>query len=156
MDIEALFNHIDRTLAARPFYPCVLLVHTDIARLQRTAGKLAERSGWPQLAISQVLADALIEVAPSRRTMVASGALDRHLARHRPGPVVCIDLALLFEPALSLNPLTLLRQWSRSVPVVALWPGAVNATGLTYAVPQHAHYRVWADTELCNGCIVSL
>jgi hypothetical protein len=156
VDIEALFHHIERTLAARPFYPCVLLVHTDIARLQRTADQLAERSRWPHLAVSRVLADALIEVAPSQRALAASVALDRHLAQHRPGPVLCVDLALLFEPALSLNPLTLLRQWSRSVPVVALWPGAVNATGLTYAVPQHAHYRLWSDTELCNGCIVSL
>ncbi len=79
--VEDLLDHIDRTLAARPYFPCVLLVHTDVRRVESEGERLA-------------------------------------LAQRRPGPILCSDLALLFEPLLALDPLALLRQWSRSLPVV--------------------------------------
>lgn len=156
MDIEVLFDHVIRVLATRPFYPCVLLVHSDVRRVQSTGEQLALRSGWPQVAVSRVLAERLNQVPVPQRSLAADGALDGALADHRPGPVLCTDLALLFEPALALDPLALLRRWSRSVPVVACWPGAVTAGGLAYAVPEHAHYRVWKETQLCSECVIAV
>lgn len=154
--VEDILDHIDRTLAARPYFPCVLLVHTDVRRLEIEGEQLAQRAGWPQLPVSRMLTDALIDAPVARRSTLASVALDGALAQRRPGPILCYDLALLFEPLLALDPLALLRQWSRSVPVVACWPGAWTGTNLTYAVPEHAHYRLWSATQLCSGCIVPL
>ena len=156
MEIEDLFDYISRTLAARLYYPCILLVHTDIGRLNHSAQQLAQRSGWPQLAVSRTLTDILIDAPPARHSALANQTLDQPLARLRPGPVICTDLALLFERSLDLNPVVLLCKWSRSVPIVACWPGAYADACLTYAVPDHAHYHRWPATELCSGCIVPL
>ena len=156
VDIEVLFDHVIRVLATRPFYPCVLLVDHDVRRVQSAGEQLALRAGWPQVAVSRVLAERLSEVPEAQRSLAADGALDGTLADHRPGPVLCTDLALLFEPALALDSLALLRRWSRSVSLVACWPGAVTAAGLAYAVPEHAHYRVWKDTQLRSDCVVDL
>lgn len=76
------------------------------------------RAGWPQLPVSRMWTEALIDTPAARRSTLASTALDGALAQRRPGPILCSDLALLFEPLLALDPLALLRQWSRSLPVV--------------------------------------
>lgn len=73
-----------------------------------------------------------------------------------PGPVLCADVDLLFEPALALDALRVFRETSRVVPLVVLWPGAFTARQLAYAQPAHAHYRVWRRTELSDDCIVNL
>lgn len=156
MLIDDIFDHVDRTLAARPYFPCVLLVHTDVRTLEMTGEQLAAWAGWPLFAVSRVLVKALSGAATNERSMLASTALDQPLAQLRPGPIVCTDLALIFEPALSLDPLTLLQRWSRSVPLVACWPGTYVGGSLTYAVPEHAHYRRWNATQLCNGCVLPI
>ena len=156
MVVEDLLDHVDRALAMRPYFPCVLLVHTDVRRLESEGEQLALRAGWSQLAVSRTLTEVLIDAPVGRHSILASVALDGTLAQHRPGPILCTDLTLLFEPLLALDPLALLRRWSRSVPVVACWPGVWTGTDLTYAVPEHAHYRLWSATQLCSGCIIRL
>jgi hypothetical protein len=156
MLIEDISVRIDQILTARSYYPCVLLVHTDMHRLQDTVQELAQHTGWPELAVSRVLTDALADQFPARRSTLASTALDRPLADLRPGLVICTDLPLLFEPSLELDPLALLRQWSRRGPVIAAWPGIYSDDGLAYAVPAHAHYRLWQNTRLDPGCIMPL
>ncbi len=156
MLIEDVADRIDQCLAARPYYPCVLLIHADMRVLQDAAEQLVERKAWRALAVGRVLTESLALQPQALYSTLASTALDRPLAALRPGPVLCTDLALLFEPLLALDPLALLRQWSRRVPIVAAWPGAHTGTGLAYAVPSHAHYRMWRSTGLDAGSIVPL
>ncbi len=156
MLIDDIQDRIAPCLSARAYYPCVLLVHTRLDQLQDAAQQLAERTGWRRLPVSRLLADALIEQPPARRSTLAGTALDSALAQLRPGPLICTDLVLLFEPSLALDPLALLRQWSRRLPVVACWPGAYSEEGLAYAVAEHGHYRLWRKTGLEARCIILL
>lgn len=64
------------------------------------------------------------------------------------GPVLCTDTDLLFEPALGLDPLALLRQASRMTRLVVTWPGTYRDGILTYAVPRHGHYRAWQRPDV--------
>ena len=156
MLIEDVADRIDQRFSARPYYPCVLLIHADMRILQDATEQLAERKGWQALAVSRVLTESLAPQPQALYSTLAGTALDRPLAALRPGPVLCTDLPLLFEPLLALDPLALLRQWSRRLPVVAAWPGAYIDAGLAYAVPSHAHYRVWRSTGLDAGFIMPL
>ena len=156
MDTQDLFEHITRTLATRPYFPCILLVHPAIERLQQVEERLAAHSGWPVFDVGKVLVSVIAGLPNEKRSLNASVALDRPLVSLRPGPVICKDLAPLFEPSLSLDPLALLRQWSRSIPLVALWPGQYAPPTLTYAVAEHSHYRAWNRTQLSDGAILSL
>ncbi len=76
--------------------------------------------------------------------------------RFAPGPVICTDIDLLFDPTLALDPLRLLRDSSRSAVLIVLWPGAVADGVLDYAVPAHAHYRTWSRSDLPAEAVVPL
>jgi len=69
-----------------------------------------------------------------------------------------MDIDILFEPTLALDPLHLLRETSRLRPLIVLWPGAFVKGVLAYASadPAHAHYRTWGRPELCPDCIIPL
>jgi hypothetical protein len=65
-----------------------------------------------------------------------------------PGPVLCTDIDLLFEPRLSLNPLRLFKDAGRITRLIVAWPGIYRDDVLSYAVPDHAHYRTWRNPKI--------
>ena len=157
MDESRLNAAIDRFLASRPLYPCCLLVHREIRALEGAAALLARR-GWPVMSIGTVLGAALLDLDPARRPEKVFPVLSRVVAEHKPGLVLCVDADILFEPDLRLDALRLLRELSRTAPLVVTWAGGYAAGVLTYATadPPHAHYRAWRDPGLCDDCIVPL
>lgn len=52
-----------------------------------------------------------------------------------PADAVLIDIDLLFSPPLKVEPLSQLRLIGRSVALIAIWPGRVEAGRLTYSEP---------------------
>jgi hypothetical protein len=149
---------IDRFLAARPFYPCLLLVHTDIMPLQQVSERLLSKYNWPALSIGAVLSETLLHVAPRHRPHEAQRTFIDAVRQLAPRPILCTDIDLLFEPTLDLDPLRLLRETSRVTPLIVTWPGSFTNKVLAYATaqPPHAHYRAWTKTELCDYCVVNL
>ena len=104
---------------------------------------IAERRGYPHLAVGLALGEMLLDVPPDERPLGIAPSLDE-LVRGR-GPVVLLDnLEILFEPSLRVDPLALLDGMSRSRTVVAAWNGAVVGKTLTYAEPGHPEHRVYA------------
>jgi len=65
-----------------------------------------------------------------------------------PGPVLCTEIDLLFDPALELDPLRLLCDVGRVARLVVTWPGSYLHGVLSYAVPDHSHYRTWRNPEV--------
>lgn len=147
---------LERFLAARPYYPCCVLIHPDVRRLQQVAESLRAWYPWPVLSIGAALSGALLAIAPPQRPRAAHTALADAVRPHAPGPLLCTELDLLFEPSLALDPLRLLRDTSRLATLVVLWPGSLQGEGLTYAVPAHAHYRAWGRTDLSAESILPL
>ena len=139
---------IQNFLNSNLYHPCLLLVHPQIERLQAAADELLGLYGWPRLLIGRELSDALLLVEPKRRAQKAARWLDDRLNDFKPGPLLCTDIDLLFEPSLRLDPVTLLSSASRTTRMVALWPGTHNSGALAYAVPEHAHYRTWRNPQL--------
>jgi len=139
---------IAHMIARASFYRCVLLVHPDVSRLRREAARLAQANGWPTMAIGPSLAAALLSTPTSQRPGVAERACRALLEDARPGPVVCTEINLLFEPSLSLDPLAILREASRVTTLIVTWPGTFANDCLAYAVPEHRHYRIWRNPEV--------
>jgi hypothetical protein len=65
------------------------------------------------------------------------------LGEMAPGPVLCTEVDLLFEPSLKLDPLRLVRDASKRTRLIVAWPGSYVDDVLAYAVPEHHHYRTW-------------
>lgn len=156
MTSDDLFATIDRFLSTPPYYPCLLLVHHEIARLQTVRQQVIDRYGWANLSLGTLLSEMLLGAAPQNRAGLAQRTVADLVRSHRPGPVLCTDIDLLFEPSLPLDPLRLLREASRQASLVVLWPGTFINGVLAYATTAHAHHQTWTRTELCNYCLVAL
>lgn len=140
-------NSVATLLAESPRHRCLLLVHPTIDMLEKAAAELRESYGWPRLSIGAELAAALLSAPPSQRPRLAQRWMEDRLSQMAPGPVLCTEIDLLFHPDLRLDPLTLLRHASRVTRVIATWPGSYVDDVLSYAVPEHAHYRVFRQPE---------
>jgi hypothetical protein len=156
LSMAGLEAGIDNFLAAPPYYPCLLLVHPEIARLNLVAGQLLARYDWPELVVGAALSEKLLGTRVKDRPRQARRLLIDVLKAYRPGPILCRAIDLLFEPELELNPLPLLGEASRRTSLVALWPGSFIEGVLAYGQSQHAHYRTWPRPDLGDYRIIPL
>lgn len=132
----------------RSSHTCLLLVHPDVHNLEQVANDLLQNYGWPRLSIGAGLVDALLTRMPVDRPRCANQWLHERVVALAPGPVLCSEIDLLFEPSLALDPLRLLREVSRIARLVVAWPGEYRDNVLTYAVPVHHHYRSWRRPDV--------
>ena len=140
-------NSIATLLDDSAHQKCLLLVHPEIGTLEKTAAELESAYDWPRLSVGRELAAALLSEPPSHRPRLAQRWMEDRLSQMAPGPVLCTEIDLLFHPDLKLDPLMLLRHASRVTRIVATWPGSYVDDVLSYAVPEHAHYRVFRQPE---------
>ena len=152
----ALNTAVSNFLASTPYYACLLFIHPEIVRLQTAVSYLTATYQWPTLSIGFALSEALLPIAPQQRSRQAARILPGLAREYAPGPLLCTDIDLLFEPSLSLDPFMLLRQISRQMTLVVAWPGTYQDNVLAYAVPEHAHYRTWNSPDLGENCFLSL
>jgi hypothetical protein len=124
-------------------HACLLLVHPDVRGLEDAASELLSMYGWPRLSVGRELSAALLSETPGRRSREARRWMKARLGEMSPGPVLCTDVDLLFEPTLELDPLALLRDVGRMTRLVVAWPGSYRHDVLAYAVPGHSYYRTW-------------
>jgi len=125
--------------------PLVLIVHPEIQILDEEKKELQTRFGWPVLSIGKDLSRAML----SGQVSGAGTMQDWLIGQVRgaaSGPILLSDIDLLFEPSFKLDPLIIFQRASRFNRLVVLWPGTFSQEKvLTYAVPEHNHYRTWRN-----------
>ncbi len=127
-------------------YDCLLLVHPYIQIFEKLSTEIQE-SGVSHLNISKGLSTSLMTVSASERSRFSQKWLIDTLATFQRGPVLCTCLDLLFDPSLKIDSLSLIRQAARIKQLIVLWPGEYSANILSYAVPEHHHFRSWKVTD---------
>lgn len=90
-----------------------------------------------------MLSSSLIEQPASLRATAAEGSFYDILNTGR-GEFICLDrLEILFDQALMLKPLDLVRNASRRFVLLASWPGEVDANGLSFGPAHHpSHFHI--------------
>ncbi len=124
-------------------HTCLLLVHPEIRKMEDAADELLLMHAWARLSLGQELSPVLLSKTPQRRSREARRWMKARVGEMSPGPVLCSEIDLLFEPMLELDPLGLLRDIGRVARLVVTWPGSYRDGVLAYAVPGHSHYRTW-------------
>ncbi|MBU0705203.1 MAG: hypothetical protein KKC18_15240, partial [Chloroflexi bacterium] len=81
-------------------YPCLLLVHPDVHRIEDATDELLSTYGWPRLSVGQELGDVLLSESPQNRSRVARQWMPVRLGDVAPGPALCTEIDLLFDPTL--------------------------------------------------------
>jgi len=125
--------------------PLTLIVEREIVKLEEILAEVP--ADWQVISLGKELSEFLVNSGEVDHSRTARDWLVEKLRRKSPGPVVCKDVDLLFHPSLSLNPLVLFRQASRFTKLVVLWSGTFSDGVLSYAVPEHNHYRHWKDLD---------
>jgi len=133
------------SLLSQPF-DCLLLVHPHIQTLEAMANEILGL-GVPDFNLGKALSETLMSVSVNERPGYTQKWLVDTLAGFQQTPVLCTRPDLLFEPSLLLDPLALFRQVARIKQIIVLWPGEYTANTLTYAVPEHHHYRTWKVSD---------
>jgi len=155
-DQVGMHDAITTFLSTRTYYPCLLLVGLAVRNLEDAASDLVSTYGWPCLSVGRELGATLLSEPPARRPGAARRWLEARLREVAPAngsPVLCLDIDLLFEPTLRLDPLRLLRDASRATRIVVAWPGSYTDDVLAYAVPEHGHYRTWRRPDVPITCL---
>jgi hypothetical protein len=147
---------LNRFLEKRPYHPCCLLVSRDVAVLARAALEAQRLFTWPVVSMDDVVCGSLLPLSVAERAGQVNGLIDTALQAYVPEPVLVTDTDVLFEPLLQLDPLLLFQRASRLLPLIVTWAGVFERGRLSYAVPEHAHYRLWRTTDLCTDCIIPL
>jgi hypothetical protein len=132
----------------RTSHTCLLLVHPTVSKLGDAADQLLSVYDWPRLSVGGELSAVLFSEIPQRRSRAVRQWMKLHLREMAPGPVLCTEIDLLFDPTLKLDPLRLMRDVGRITRLVITWPGSYADNVLAYAVPEHSHYRTWRRPEV--------
>ena len=152
MEVATVREAVEQFLSPERYYRCLLLVADDVTRVERAAEELAAERGWHALPVNPTLAQALLGTPTRQWHRVARATFLRSVEAWQ-GPVVCYRVDLLFQPELRLNPVALFQEACRSTPLVVAWPGRYERGVLSYALPEHAHYRTWSAPD---ALVVSL
>ena len=154
--LAGVYNRIDQFLTQSLLRPCLLLAIPDIQTLQGTAEEIFNHYQWPTLDLARGVSEHLLYVSPTHRPRKTPGVVSGELQALTDGPVLCVNIDLLFDPSLTLDPLHLLREQSRHRLLLVAWPGSYSDGILSYAKPTHSHYRSWEEPAFRDDCIITL
>ncbi len=142
------------TLLYHPF-DCLILVHPQIQVLESISYQI-QRLGYSPFNIGKELSTYLMPVSLNERSRFTQNWLGDSLAISPHSPVLCTCIDILFDPSLKIDPLALFRQAARIIRLIVLWPGEYSENYLSYAIPEHHHYRAWtlSDSLLRHSDVV--
>ena len=123
-------------------YDCLLLVHPQIQVLEKMSNEI-QGLGGVHLNVSKELSASLMSASACERSRFSQKWLNDSLISFHTSPVLCTCPDLLFDPSLEIDPLALFRQAARIIRLIVLWPGEYTANNLSYAIPEHHHFRAW-------------
>lgn len=123
-------------------FDLLLLVNPEIKILESTA-KYLRAQEYSSINLSKELSKALISEPMQNRTRFTTNWFKSIFLQFDEKPVLCTTPDLLFEPSLFINPFILFRQASRLHRLIVTWPGDYQSQTLSYAIPEHGHYRTW-------------
>ena len=108
--------------------------------------QLAERRQARVLSVGAALGRELLTVPSTRRHLHAPDMLKELADRFVSQGILLVDnIELLFDRALHLSPLDLLRRHAHARRVIAVWPGELREGRLSYATtghPEHQDYGI--------------
>ena len=126
--------------------PCLtIVVNLSIEELQEASNIIKSNYLIPSISITRELAILLVRKPQADKSKEIISWISEKIQEIVEEPILLTNIDILFEPSFELDPLTIFKQASRNKSLVVLWPGEYKNKNLSYASPEHAHYKTWAD-----------
>ena len=130
-------------LIKRNAYDCLFLVNPKIQVLDGIRDQVLVIPSVCEINIGKKLSTSLLATPLNDPGRSAQRRLAEEIESIHPELPLCTHIDFLFEPGLGIDPFMLFRQVARNTRLIALWPGDYSSETLSYAVPEHGHYRIW-------------
>ena len=122
-----------------------MIVSQDVTKFEEISKLLSSRYSVQSISIGKQLCQRLItestQIYASSTVQVITELIDETSSY----PILCKDIDLLFEPVFQIDPFALFMQVSKNKELIVLWPGDYYNNILSYASPEHTHYRTWKN-----------
>ena len=120
-------------------------VNLNTERLLKAANWVKTEYALPSVSLNKKISKLLIGNSATTFSRKIIDWLSRKIKEIDEDIILFTDIEILFQPSLKLNPLTIFNQISRNTSLLVMWPGEFKNNTLSYASPEHAHYRTWAN-----------
>lgn len=119
---------------------CRLLLITGDATNEKNALIQIFGSSFQHLHLSKALVDIASNLSSSQRSKVVLDFFAK--LQNQSEILLLLDIEILFDRSLGIDPLMLLKNTARNRSIVVNWPGKIDfhAKLLTYATPGHSEY----------------
>jgi predicted ATP-dependent serine protease len=136
-DIGALHNKL------------IVLIGTPGSGKTQLLAKLASNRNTVPMNCGATLGAHLAALSQKQRQLQATSIMREVADKHTKADLLLIDnIEILFDHSLKLDPLGLLKQQAHSKRVVAVWPGELVGTRLTYAEMEHPEHQDYSTEGL--------
>jgi hypothetical protein len=120
-------------------------INLSIEELNNAANWIISEYHLPVIALNKELSKLLIRKPQADYSREIIDWISQRIKEIEEDPFLLTDIDILFEPSLKLDPLVIFKQASRNKKLLVLWPGEFRNNKLSYAIPEHAHYRTWGN-----------
>jgi len=127
----------------RQYYRLVIVVGPVASGKTRVLQLVSDRTGAPILNANLEVARELLPMTGRQRSVRLPKVMEQIVtAATTAGSLVLLDnTEILFDTALTQDPLRLLQSLSRERTIVSTWGGRVEGRYIVYADPDHPEYR---------------
>ena len=123
----------------------VLLIGPPQSGKSELLSGFSERRNASILNVGATLGRKLLAIPSTRRHLLATDMLKDLADKAAQNDLLLLDnIELLFDQALQLNPLEVLKRHAHARRVVAVWPGQLQEDRLSYATTGHAEHQDYA------------
>ena len=130
------------------FYQLVLVVGRTGTNKTKLLQAFSQTQGLSLINLNLEISSRMIELSSRARALRASSIITEIINQNR-YPIVLDNIEALFSTDLKLNPLNLLKNLSRSGPIITSWPGYFENSKLHYAEISHPEYREYDIEGIC-------
>ena len=123
----------------------LLLIGSPGIGKSRLLAELASSRDTNVLKVGAELGRKLANLPQRQRTLQANTLLRELTSAHATDGLLLLDnIELLFDRSLKLDPLDLLKQHSKALRIVVVWPGEIKNDRLVYAELGHPEYQEYS------------
>ena len=130
------------------YYRLILLVGESGAGKTGALRSIADQMDTKVTSLNRELSERLLGLtAKQREAQLIS--ITNEILKNNLSPLILDNIELLFDRTLHNDPLTVLKNLSRSRTIIASWSGTIYEGQLTYAVPSHSEFREYSLSDIC-------